>query len=431
MSDSSMHSSDIVGENIPRARMRTVYLLIVTVYILIGIVYLFLQMKITGSIFATTRVDYFNYLLDAFVHGRVNVITPSTYDLSLYHHKWYLYWGPAPVLLLWPFYLLWGVNASDVLYTLLGGFTNIVLSSLCVQEVRRYFNLSLSPIAIVFLLISFAFGSPNFVLSLVGGIWASSQIFAMVYLLLYYLFFFKYLNSGKQYYVLVAVVFFCLACLSRYSLCLHGLLFCYLLWDRKVKGKKLSPWLFISAGATIVFFGCLMALYNYLKFQNILEIGQRFQQGAARYDAIVKSGPVLSFSYLWHNVYYYFLNPITFSLSKWDLQIDLEGNSVLMVYPSVLLCSLLIFKFRQFDLKRRAFVLIVGLAALLTMVSLLLYFSTGWTQFGNRYFFDAFPLFFLLVILVLPYISEDVQWWIITWEVVINLLGAVAFFSYH
>ncbi|PJA90773.1 MAG: hypothetical protein CO136_00705, partial [Candidatus Levybacteria bacterium CG_4_9_14_3_um_filter_36_7] len=61
------------------------------------------------------------------MHGRVNVTPPATYDLSLFQGKWYLYWGPAPLLFIWPFYLIWGLKASDVLFTMLGGFTNVIL----------------------------------------------------------------------------------------------------------------------------------------------------------------------------------------------------------------------------------------------------------------------------------------------------------------
>src|SRR5207248_3825654 len=184
----------------------------------VGVVYGYFSLRITGNIFTSTHYNDYIYLLDALVHGRVNVTPASTYDLSLYHGKWYLYWGPAPVLLLWPFYLLWGLNASDVLFTMLGGLANVVLLYLCIRQMRRYFSLSLSPIAEAFLLLSFAFASPNFFLSLVGRIWFTNQIFATTFLLAFYFFFFKYLNTGNLLHIVVSIVFFCLACLTRYSL---------------------------------------------------------------------------------------------------------------------------------------------------------------------------------------------------------------------
>ncbi len=399
------------------------------VYFAIGVVYGYFSVRITGNVFTSTHFNDYIYLLDAFVHGRVNVTPPSTYDLSLYHGKWYLYWGPAPVLFLWPFHLIWGVKASDVLYTMLGGLANVVLIYLCIRQMRRYFNMSLSLMAEMFLLLSFAFASPNFFLSLAGRIWFTNQIFATTFLFLFYFFFFKYLNSGKLYQIVVSVAFFCLACLTRYSLLFNGLLLAYLFWDSKITGKKISLRLLVSVGVTVLFFVCLGACYNYLKFQNIFEVGVRFQHGAARYDAIVKSGKSLSFKYFWHNIYYYFLNPIYFSLHRHMLIINTEGNSVLMVYPSLLVVPILFFKFKQFDAKKRFFVLTVGAAALITVAFLMLYFATGWVQFGNRYFFDAFPLFFLLLVLVMPYIPKPVQLVLLIWGIVINFWGVLTFFG--
>lgn len=400
------------------------------VYLTTGVVYGYFSMRITGNIFTSRQLNgYYIYLLDAFVHGRVNVTPPSTYDLSLYHGKWYLYWGPAPVLLLWPFYLIWGVNASDVFYTMLGGVANVVLIYLCIREMKKYFSMSLSFMAEAFLLLSFAFASPNFFLSLTGNIWFTSQIFATTFLLLFYFLFFKYLNTGKLYHIAVSVAFFCLACLTRYSLLFNGLLLAYLFWDSRTTGKKITLRLLVSVSVTGLFFVCLGAFYNYLKFQNIFEVGQRFQQGSERYAAVLRSGMILSFKYFWYNVYYYFLNPLSFSSSKHMLRIDVERNSVLMVYPSLLLVSVLFFKFKRFDAKKRFFVLTVGVAALITVTFLLLYFATGRVQFGNRYFLDAFPLFFLLLVLVMPYIPKPVQLVLLTWGIVINFWGVLTFFG--
>lgn len=396
------------------------------VYLVIAIMYCYLTQLSSRNIFAPTPGNYYIYQLDAFVHGRINVTPPNTYDLSLYHSKWYLYWGSAPILFLWPFYLLWGTNASDVLYTMLGGLANVLLMYFCVREVKRYFNLSLSPLAELFLILGYAFASPNFTLSLEGKIAFTSQIFATTYLLLFLFFFFKYLNTAKQYQIMLAVTFFCLACLSRYSLIFNGLLLTYLLCDRKLTGKKISPRLLLSIGSLLVFFLLLGALLNYMKFQNIFEVGLRFVQGAPRYTAIEHSGKIFSLGYLWHNIYYGFLNPVSLSWQPLAIKVDSEGNSAFLFYPSLLLCPLLFFKYKHFDTKKRFFVLITGAAIVITVVSLLLYFSDGWAQFGYRYLLDAFPLYFLLLSLVLPYLSENVLWTILIWGTSINFLAIMA-----
>jgi len=294
---------------------------------------------------------------------------------------------------------------------------------------KHYFRMSLSLMAEAFLLLSFAFASPNFFLSLTGNIWFTSQIFATTFLLLFYFFFFTYLNTGKPSQMVVSVAFFCLACLTRYSLLFNGWLLASLFWDSKLTGRKLTLRLLVWVSVTGLFFVCLGACYNYLKFQNIFEVGQRFQQGSERYAAILKSGIILSCKYFWYNVYYYFLNPLSFSFSKHMLRIDVEGNSILMVYPSLCLVWVLFCKCKRFDAKKRFFVLTVGVAALITLTFLMLYFATGRVQFGNRYFFDAFPLVFLLLVLVMPYIPKPVQLVLLIWGIVINFWGVLTFFG--
>ncbi len=399
------------------------------VYLAIGVVYFYFSARITGNIFKPSDTNYYTYLLEAFVHGRVNVTPPSTYDLSFFQDKWYLYWGPAPVLLIWPFYLIWHIHTSDVLYTALAGLANVGIIFLCIREMKRYFNLSLSLAAEILLLLSFAFASPNFFLSLSGQIWFSSQIFAMLYLFLFYLFFFKYLNSGKQYHILLSVGCFFLACLTRYSLIFHGLLLLYLFWDSKVTGKKLSLRLFVEIGVLSLCFVGVLLLYNYLRFGSILEVGQRFQEGSARYDAAVKSGRTVALQYFWYNVYYYFLNPIRFAWEQHPIKIDAEGNSVLMVYPVMLLSGIVFFKLRQFDAKKRIFVWIVSAATLIVVAFLMFYFATGWVQFGNRYFYDAFPLFFLLAVIAAPSVPTLIQLLLVLWGMIINFGGVLSLFG--
>jgi hypothetical protein len=352
------------------------------------------------------------------------VTPPVTYDLSLYHGKWYLYWGLAPLLFLWPFYLLGGVHASDYIFTMLGGLANVFLMYLCLRQVKRYFGLSLSLFAEVFLLLSYAFASPNFALSLHGTIWFTSQIFAATFLLLSLLFFFLHLNTGKNYQVLLSVAFFCLACLSRYSLIANGFLFLYLFSHRRGTVQKLSPRLLLTMVFIVLCFLSLGLFFNYLKFQNIFEVGERFVQGASRYVQIEHSGKIFSMSYLWNNSYYGFLN-LRFSFSWYPLAIhpDPEGNSAFLFYPSLLLCSVPFLKYRQFDAKKRFFILIAGIAITVLVIGMLLYFADGWLQVGYRYLYDAFPLCFLLMLLTVSSVSENVLWILLIAGISINYVA--------
>ncbi len=310
-----------------------------------------------------------------------------------------------------------------MIYTLIGGIVNVVLFFLVTQEFQRYFDISLSPLAVFFLLLSFAFASPNFFLSLFGSIWFTSQIFATTYLLLFYLFYFRFLNQQKLVHFQLATVFFCLACLSRYSLIFQGLLFGYVFLHYKTTGQNLPRQVIWSFVCILLTFASLGLFYNYLKFQNILETGLRFQVGSGRYAQILKSNTILSFHYVLYNVYYYFLNIVHFSYSSKPVVIDREGNSVFSVYPALLLLPMLYYARKEREKKQWLFLIVSGVIISLSVVFLMLYFSTGWEQFGNRYFFDVIPLLFLLLIFVLPYVPIPVLLILLYYGFFVNCFG--------
>ncbi len=396
----------------------------------IYIIYFYFSMIITRNAFKPTANNYYIYLLDAFFHGRVNITPPMHTDLSLFQNKWYMYWGPAPIFFILPFYFFSHLYASDVLYTAIGGIMNVVLFYFVVQEFRKYFSISLSLMSEVFLLLSFGLASPNFFLSTHGQIWYTSQIFATTYLLLSYLFYFKFLNSDRHYHLILCTVFFYLAFLSRYTLLFHGVLFIYLLMHYKSSSRAIPTKIIWSFALLTLAFGSLGALYNYLKFHNILETGQRFQASATarRYAAILKHDQTLSFHYVFHNIYYYFLNVISFSPTRYPVIINAEGNSIFSVYPALLLLPVLFYNRKYLDRKRLSFLRVAGMIITLTVSFLMLYFATGWLQFGNRYIFDVIPLLFLLLTFILQYIPLSIQVGLLLYGILLNVYGILGFF---
>jgi hypothetical protein len=404
-------------------------ILLFLIFFIVCITYFYFAIIINKNIFKSSQQNYYVYLIQAFIHGRVDVTPPTTYDLSLFHNKWYLYWGPAPGLYILPFYIISRLQASDVIYTLFAGIGNVVIFYFVIQEVKAYFEVPLTLISKIFLLLSFAFASPNFFLSLSGNIWFTNQVIAITYLLLFFLFYFKFLNSERYLYLLLCVIFFNLAWLSRYSLLFNVIFFFYLPLHYMLARRNLTMKTILSIGLMTFGFIILGAMYNFLKFHSLLETGLQYQVGNIRYDALVKSGKILSIHYVLHNVYYYFLNFLHFSPTKPYLIINPEGNSVFTVYPALLLLVRLFFKTEYLDKKKVLFLITAGVILGLSILSLTLYYATGWIQFGNRYFFDVVPLLFLLTIFVLKYIPVPVQVVLLLYGVFVNFAGVLAFYK--
>lgn len=399
----------------------------------IFIIYTLFFLWSNKNIFIKTDFAYYNYLVDSFFHFRLNILPmKETLDLSKFKNQWYLYWGPAPILFILPFYFMNGINANDIIYTFVAGIINVYLFYLISKEFIKYFKLKIPIRNRLIILLSFAFISPNFYLSLKGAIWSTNQVISVLYLLLFYLFYFKYLNkinSKTSYkYILLSAIFYNLTWLSRFTLIFNGLLFFipfFLLFKRKKKAL-LKRFCLFCGGITLVFIA-IFFIYNYARFNNFLETGMKYQKGVWRYDGYFQQGKIFSKTFIPHNFRYYFLNFLLPSLKKPYINSNPEGNSIFSVYPTLLfLIWLLKINFSE-NKKIKLLLLISVIIITMNMGVLLVNVGTGWVQFGARYFFDMMPLLYLFLFFVINRIPLWLKTVILSYGAIVNLLGVLVF----
>jgi hypothetical protein len=110
--------------------------------------------------FSQNRPDYFNLLSDAFLHGHLHLLVtpdpnllalPNPYDpvanqglrihdMSLYHDRYYMYWGPTPALLLYiPFRLLTLGDLPDTTAVFIFAFVGFCFSIACLRALAQRF----------------------------------------------------------------------------------------------------------------------------------------------------------------------------------------------------------------------------------------------------------------------------------------------------
>ncbi len=133
---------------------------------------------LTASLFnhATTPPDaYFDALASAFLHGRLDLISPvSTWDLAWHNGHWYVPFPPLPALLMMPALVLGGVNTT--LYcTIMGGLTVGVVFLLFETITARGWN-GLSRVDNLWLTALFGFGTVNWWMSTSGSVWYVAQV---------------------------------------------------------------------------------------------------------------------------------------------------------------------------------------------------------------------------------------------------------------
>jgi hypothetical protein len=400
---------------------------------LISLIYVLFAFDISKNIFQSSLFPYYTYLAQALSNGHLNIISPTTIDLSLFNNKIYLNWGPAPVLFIFPFYLLSRGNISDIFYTLFAGIGNIFLFYLIIDEFKKYFKINFSDFAKFFIVLTFAFCSPNFYLSLGGRVWATEQIISIFYLLVFLLFYLKYLNSQflRLRFLFMSVLFFNLAWFSRATMVFYGLLFFYMfsLLLRNKNKQLFKNAIFIITSITVIF-GSVFLTYNFLRFGNPLETGLTYHNGNPRYVQELLEKKIFSLSYVSFNVQHYFLEPAYIIFEKPYVNINLEGNSVFSVYPVFLLFLFLFQKKYLQDKKIRKFLYFSFSVIIIDIVLLMMYFATGWTQVGSRYVFDIIPLVSLVSLLVVKDVPKPLLFLLFLNAAFINIVGAFIFYNF-
>ena len=271
-------------------------------------------------------------------------------------------------------------------------------------------------------------------LSLQGRIWHTNQIIAILYLLLFLLFYLKFFSNRKRLiFLTLATIFLNLAVLSRYTLVFYFALFIPLFWKLyKTRSKKLlSKSLFVIFSLTISFFA-LTLVYNHARFGKVFETGVRYvniRSSEYRYIEEAEKKLLISPKYFSHNFRVYFLNHLKFFNQKPFLEIDKEGNSIISIYPLVLLTPMLFLK-KFFTGKKYSPFLKTALFAVILPITLylLFYLATGWAQLGTRYFLDVTPLLFILLLLITDYLPLPIKILIIIYGVFVNITGAFLFY---
>lgn len=288
--------------------------------------------------FGQPQTDYYNLLVNGMLDGHLSLkadvpsellTIPDPYnpakrppglglhDVSLYRGKYYLYFGPAPVVtLMLPFRVLTEIAlplpAAVLIFACVG---YLVAASLWWRVRRDYFptaSLTLSAFVLI------ALGTVNVVpllvrrgniweLPLSGGYFFSSVAVAGIY---------RYLHAtrGKLAWLALASLCLGLAIASRPTyLYATGLLVVPLIfaWRRRTSAEGVAGWIAHAAAATIPA-GCVglaIAAYNYARFGNPLEFGVAYQFSGI-YEATARH---FSWSYLPFNLRLYGFAPLEWS----------------------------------------------------------------------------------------------------------------------
>ena len=276
------------------------------------------------------RTSYYDLLATAFSHGQTALEVqpdpalltletpyeqisrqgiPFLWDASIYKGKYYLYWGPAPALLLALFKLISTQPIGDKAITFVYMVGTLVFITLLILELWKIYFLK-TPRWAILLGITFAgLANPLLYVLMRGLIYDAAIVSGQFFLIggLYWLFV-GFNRPSSTYLFFLAGLFFALAVGSRTTLvaAIAFLSIIILIWAFRTQRERAFV-LITAFGLPLLAGAMLYTAYNYARFDSIIEFGLRYQLTVFNfYESLDKT---FSLAYIPANIYKILFTP--------------------------------------------------------------------------------------------------------------------------
>lgn len=367
----------------------------VTIFTIVFLVYFVVGTNYTLK--PKWALDYFNQLAQSILHFRLDISNPgTTYDLSYYEGKWYAPWGIIPALILIPLQFIRGQFVPTFYLSILFSSLNVVLMYLLLLRIKREFLPKLSTFGICVCLMLFAFGTTQFYVGTLGSVWHVDQITTSFLGTLGIFIIFR--KKRRLVHYLASMVCFSLTLLGRPTLVLLTILPIILYLFDFQRRKTLKEVFLLSM--PLLFFSIIFFLYNYVRFNNILEYGFNYIHESPYLAYLREQNGPFSIKNIPQNLWYmlFELPGVSFS-NKNFFSFNLNGNSLFFLTPPLLAA------FLAFPIKRKRgkfifnpYIASLWITAFITLIPSWMHYASGWMQFGYRFSLDVNVILVLLSI---------------------------------
>lgn len=359
----------------------------------------------------TPDVAYFNHLADAFLQGRLYLAAPpNTHDLTLFQGEWYVPFPPLPAILMLPWVALMGLETlNTVFFAALFGTLNVMLIFLLLTGLARRQWTQLSTGDNLWLTLLFALGTVHWYMATIGSVWFVAQICTVTFVALAV---WLAIEQRSPWMVGMALA---LAIAARPNVLftwplLLGIAATHLsIANQRPTWSGLMRWALPSAVPIIGMIAALL-LYNWARFGNFLDFGYLNENVAEQLAPNLRRYGQFHLHYLPKNFWAMWL-----AGPQWNAELnfwkpDPEGMSLLLTTPALIYLA---------RARQRSWLVVGGWVAFgLLLIPLLLYYNTGWWQFGYRFSLD-----FMTPVMVLLAVAARTR---VTWSMrTLILLGSL------
>lgn len=362
----------------------------------------------------TSAAAYFNLLAEAFLNGRLYITDPATtIDLTLHNGNWYVPFPPLPALLMLPWVALGGVaSLNTTVFAGLFGALNVSLVFLILRGMaeRGWSNLNMPDT--LWLTALFGLGSVHWYSATNGTVWFVAQICTVTFVALATLI---TIQRGPAWLAGLALGL-AVAARPTAALSFPLLLGIAAMHDNSFDLRRILRWGLQSAVPLLLVAAALLA-YNQARFGNPFDFGYETAQVNPRLQTDLAEYGQFHPHYIPRN-----LRAMLLALPVWDAEarrptVDGDGLSLLLTTPAIIYIAA--------ARKRDPLTLGAWAALGLLLVPLLLYYNTGWWQFGYRFSLDfMIPVMVLLALGLRSPLSRLARGLILA-GVLVNLYGVL------
>lgn len=372
----------MIKKKIPRVLRRT-WLLVVLIVVVTTAIYI--ASAALGSNLRPHKDVYFDYLAEAFFHGRLDLSNPPVdYDLTRYAGKWYVPFLPMPSILMVPLIALFGPNNGlEVPFSAFVGALNVALVFLLMQAMSRRGWIQLRTKSILWLTVLFALGTVHWYIATAGQVWFLSQVVSVTFLALSLL-----LAVKDAHPIMVGIGLGLLLWTRPHLIFIFPFVTVALFSGHRSRNTVIQ---FAGLLVPVVSSVATLVWYNWARFDNPFDFGYLTENVNSKLLPDLQAYGLFNPHFLGRNLHWALGN-----LPHFDTQFPFftpdqsgQGMSLLVATPALF-----------YMLRRPPKDLWMGsawLVILLLNVPLLLYYNTGWIQFGYRFGLDYLVLAILVI----------------------------------
>lgn len=358
----------------------------------------------------TYYAEHFVYLANSFLNLRLDIFPNGYIDDPVIHNgKIYVAFPPFPAFLMVPLSLIFGKDFHDFTFQIFFGSLNVALFYKLSKKYLEIIKVSVSKFYKILISIIFGFGTVHLSILHFEGVWYVAHTVSTTFFLL------AIIESLERRRLFLAGIFWSFSIMTRFHLILAFPYFILGGLETNLpffSRKNLRNVVTLLVPVIIVLIS--IGVYNYVRFGDFKDFGYLKMRLNYPYSEYIKSGQ-FNTKFLPKNLYYMLIAPPKFDREFPFFAPDPWGMGIIFCSPILLIL------YRSFSKKKIP--LLSWISVFLILSPILLYYTTGGTQYGYRFLMDFLPFLTILFVESTRGKFKIHEYFLIFISILINLRG--------